>query len=128
MNIIGNGVDIVDNKRILKAIKNENFINRIFSKEEIYLSKNYKNKVNYFAKRFAAKEAFLKAIGTGLRGGTKFKEISVINNHLGKPSLNISNKITSIIRKKFRIKNFYIHVSLSDEKKHSIAFVILNTR
>lgn len=128
MKIFGIGTDIVDVNRIKKSIKKKSFLSRLYNKEEISKCKKTMNSYHCFAKRFAAKEAFLKAIGTGLRGGTKFKEISVINNHLGKPSLNISNKITSIIRKKFRIKNFYIHVSLSDEKKHSIAFVILNTR
>ena len=67
MPTISNGVDIVENLRIAKAIKNKNFLKRIFSKKEIEISKNYSNKTNYYAKRFAAKEAFYKALGTGLR-------------------------------------------------------------
>ena len=63
MNIIGNGVDIVDNARIKNAIKNKFFVSRIFTVNEIKKSKNLNNKANYFAKRFAAKEAFVKALG-----------------------------------------------------------------
>ena len=128
MIIIGNGVDIVENRRIFTAIKKKEFIKRIFSKQEINDSKNYKNKANYYAKRFAAKEAFLKALGTGLRDGIEFKDISVRKNKIGKPSLFLSNKLKKIIYKKFKTKRFETHVSLSDEKKHSIAFVILNTK
>ena len=65
MTVIGNGVDIVENNRIAKFIKNSSFINRIFTKNEIDQSKKSKNKVNFFAKRFAAKEALVKALGTG---------------------------------------------------------------
>ena len=128
MIIIGNGVDIVENRRIFTAIKNKKFVNRIFSIQEIKDSKSYKDKVNYYAKRFAAKEAFLKALGTGLREGIEFKDISVRKNKIGKPSLFLSNKLKKIIYKKFKTKRFETHVSLSDEKKHSIAFVILNTK
>ena len=76
MKILGNGVDIIENKRIEKAIKNKVFIDKIFSNKEKKIAlKKSKNKVNFFAKRFVAKEAFLKAIGTGLSGGLSFKDI-----------------------------------------------------
>ena len=75
MNIIGNGVDIVKNQRIQKALKNKNFLSRIYSKKEISESKKIKNKVNFFAKRFAAKEAFVKAIGLGFRSHINYKDI-----------------------------------------------------
>tara|TARA_B100000989_G_scaffold181245_1_gene136296 strand:- start:3077 stop:3472 length:396 start_codon:yes stop_codon:yes gene_type:complete len=128
INTLGNGVDIVENKRIFWAIKNEKFINKVYSKEEIKLSKRQANKTNYFAKRYAAKEAFLKAIGTGLRYGAKFKDISIKNNKLGKPFIKLNVNLKKMILKKFKIKKFEIHLSLSDEKKHSIAFVILNAK
>ena len=67
MNIIGNGVDIIENKRIASSLKLKGFASRIFTKNEIIQSKKIKNKTNYFAKRFAAKEAFIKAIGIGFR-------------------------------------------------------------
>ena len=122
---LSNGVDIVENKRFSKSIKNINFINRVFSKKEIELSSKHKNKTNYYAKRFAAKEAFYKALGTGIRNGYSFKDVSIKNDKYGKPLININNKIKKMIYKKFRVKKFKIHLSLSDEKKHSIAFVIL---
>ena len=126
MHILGNGVDIVDNARIKKSIKNEKFINRIYSLSEINNSKKVKNKINYFAKRFAAKEAFAKSIGIGFGKGLNFKDISIKNNKLGKPQVYINNKIKNLLKNKFKVKNFKIFLSLSDENKHSIAFVIIN--
>tara|TARA_B100000575_G_scaffold238764_1_gene201173 strand:- start:138 stop:524 length:387 start_codon:yes stop_codon:yes gene_type:complete len=125
MNIIGNGVDIVENKRINKLIDNKKFIKRVFTNKEIRFSKNIKNKTNYYAKRFAAKEAFVKALGTGFRNNINFSDIEVINNKLGKPKINISKKVRDFIKKKFKLDKPKIYVSLSDENKHSIAYVIL---
>ena len=125
MNIIGNGVDIVDNKRIEKLLLNDNFLNRIFTNNEIKSSKKSQNKVNFFAKRFAAKEAFVKALGTGFRNNISFSDIEIINNKKGKPEIKISKKIKYLISRKFKSKKPKIYVSLSDEKKHSIAYVIL---
>ena len=128
MNIIGNGVDIVKNQRIQKALKNKNFLNRIYSRKEISASKKIKNKVNFFAKRFAAKEAFVKAIGLGFRNHINYKDIFVVNNIYGKPKLIINNKLKLIMKKKFKYSNFKIFLSLSDEKNHSIAFVIIEKK
>ena len=125
MKIIGVGVDIVENSRIKKSILNKSFLYRIFTNEEILISKNIKNKSSYFAKRFAAKEAFAKSIGTGFRNDFNFKDISIINDKLGKPSFFISKKIKNMIKKKFKISSFNFFLSISDEKKYSIAFVIL---
>ena len=124
MQIIGTGVDIVENSRIKKSILNNSFLNRVFTNEEIIISKKMKNKSSYFAKRFAAKEAFVKSLGTGFRNGFNFKDISVINDKLGKPSFFISKKIKNMIKKKFKINTFNFFLSISDEKKYSIAFVI----
>lgn len=126
MKIIGNGVDIINNKRIQRLIKNQKFINRIFSKSEIEDSIKIKNKVNFFAKRFAAKEAFVKSLGTGFRYGINFNDISIKNKSLGKPQLHINNRIKALLKKKFKLKRFKIFLSLADEKSHSIAFVIIN--
>ena len=124
MKIIGTGVDIVENSRIKKSILNDSFLNRIFTNEEILISKNMKNKASYFAKRFAAKEAFVKSIGIGFANGLNFKDISVINDKLGKPSFFITKKIKNMIKKKFKLNSFNFFLSISDEKKYSIAFVI----
>ena len=129
MTILGNGVDIVDNKRIEKAIKkNKKFIYKVFSTNEIENSKKKYNKTNYFAKRFAAKEAFLKALGTGVSNGISLKDISVKNNKYGKPSIIINDKLKKFIMRKFKTKNIKIFLSLSDEKENSIAFVIINKK
>ena len=125
MKIIGIGVDIVKNSRIKKSILNKSFLYRVFTNEEILISKNTKNKSSYFAKRFAAKEAFSKSLGTGFRDDFNFKDISVINDKLGKPSFFISKKIKNMIKKKFKINKFNFFLSISDEEKFSIAFVIL---
>ena len=124
MKIFGVGVDIVKNSRIKKSIINISFLNRVFTNDEILMSKKVKNKSSYFAKRFAAKEAFVKSLGTGFRNGFDFQDISVINDKLGKPSFFISKKIKNMIKKKFKINTFNFFLSISDEKKYSIAFVI----
>ena len=82
----------------------------------------------YFAKKFAAKEAFVKSLGTGFRNGLNFNDIAIINDKLGKPSFFITNKIKNLIKKKFKINSFNFFLSISDEKKHSIAFVILGKK
>ena len=125
MQIIGNGVDIVRNSRIKKAIINKKFLKRIYSDSELKDSKKLRNKTNFFAKRFAAKEAFVKALGTGFRKGVNFNDIYVKNETSGKPVLKINTKIKKIISKKFKLKKFKIFLSLSDEKNYSIAFVII---
>ena len=128
MNIIGNGVDIVDNLRIKKSIKSNDFIKRIYSNDEIKASKNVKNKANFFAKRFAAKEAFVKSLGTGFRNNLNFKDIEIFNDKIGKPYYFKSKKINNIINKKFKIKKYNLFLSISDEKDYSIAFTILQTK
>tara|TARA_Y100000590_G_C15378418_1_gene885378 strand:- start:262 stop:651 length:390 start_codon:yes stop_codon:yes gene_type:complete len=126
MNIIGNGVDIIENKRIGNSLKKKGFISRIFTKNEINQSKKKHNKINFFAKRFAAKEAFIKAIGTGFRNDINFKDIEINNKKNGQPLLNISSNIKFFLKKNFKLNKYKIYLSLSDEKKHSIAFVIIN--
>jgi len=127
MVIIGIGVDIVKNQRISSAIKKKLFINRTFSKNEILISKKVDNKIRYFSKRFAAKEAFAKALGTGFRDGLSFKDIEVANDKLGKPRYIVSFKIKNLIKKKKKIKNFNLFLSISDEKEYSIAFAMIQT-
>ena len=124
MKIIGTGVDIVENSRIKKSIANNSFLNRVFTNKEILISKKIKNKTSYFAKRFAAKEAFVKSLGTGFRNGLNLKDISIINDKLGKPSFFINKKIKNLIKKRFKINSFNFFLSISDEKKYSIAFVV----
>ena len=93
MKILGIGVDIVENKRIQKSIKNPLFKKRIYTANELKQSNAVTNKVGYFSKRFAAKEAFSKALGTGFRINLNFKDIEVINDKIGKPYYVKNKKI-----------------------------------
>jgi holo-[acyl-carrier protein] synthase len=128
MQILGVGVDIIENSRIKKSIKNKKFLSRVFSKIEIVNSRNISNKSNYFSKRFAAKEAFSKAVGSGFRKGLKFNESSVVKDRYGKPSIKLNTQLKNIIKKKFKTLKVDVFLSISDEKKHSIAFVILEKK
>jgi len=128
MKILGTGVDIIENSRIKKSIKNKSFITRIFSKSEILNSRKIKDKISYYSKRFAAKEAFAKSIGIGFRDNLNFQDISIINNKIGKLSFIITNKLKKIVKKQFKVSSFDFFLSMSDEKKYSIAFVILQKK
>ena len=128
MKILGIGVDIVENSRIKKSISNKKFLLRIFTNNEIATSKKITDKTAFFSKRFAAKEAFSKALGTGFSETLNFKDISITNNKHGKPSIKINNKLHNLINKKFKTKKINVLLSISDESKHSIAFVILEKK
>ena len=128
MRILGIGVDIIENKRIKKSIKNDKFKNRVYSSRELKLSSLTINKVNFFSKRFAAKEALAKALGKGFRNNLNFKDIEVINDKFGKPFYAKNKKITEIVQKNFKVKNFNCFLSISDEKEYSTAFTIIQTK
>ena len=125
MKTVGIGVDIVDNNRIKSLIRNKTFIKRTFSQKEIIISKKYSNKLNFFSKRFAAKESFVKALGTGFRNNLNFRDIEIINDKLGKPLYLINWKIKKKIKEKKKINKFELFLSISDEKDYSIAFTII---
>ena len=128
MKIFGIGVDIIDNKRIRLLINNKLFLKRTFGKKELTISKKHKNKTNFFAKRFAAKESLVKSLGTGFRNNLNLKDIEVLNDIMGKPYFFKSKKIDRIIKKKFKIDKYNLFLSISDEKDYSIAFTILQSR
>ena len=128
MKILGIGVDIVNNQRFKKLIKNKNFIKRTYSANEIKFSIKKKDKVNFFAKRFAAKESLAKALGTGFRKKLNLKDIEIYNDYFGKPFYNKSTKLNNFIKKIFKIKNYHLFLSISDEKEYSIAFTILQKK
>jgi holo-[acyl-carrier protein] synthase len=120
--IIGIGTDIAEVARIAKSIENISFKEKVFSKVEIAYCESKANFAESFAARFAAKEAFFKSLGTGWRGGMAFNEVEVMNDDLGKPSLNILGTTAEIIKEK-NIK--IIHVSLSHVKEMAMATVVL---
>ena len=125
MKILGIGVDLVKNQRIKLLIKKNNFIKRTFSKNEIDHFKKYRNNDNYYSKRFAAKESFSKAFGTGIRNDLNFKDIEILNNRLGKPYFLKNKKIDRLIYQRFKTKKYNLFLSISDEKDYSIAFTII---
>jgi len=125
MKIIGIGTDIININRISKVIKkNKLFTKRIFSNEEIKLCKKKMNIYECFAKRFAAKEAFVKALGTGFSKKLSFKEIYVKNNTEGKPTINIRGKSLKVVKNILK-KKYNILLSLSDDKPFATAVVII---
>lgn len=120
--IIGIGTDITEVNRIAQSIASLNFKQKVFSAHEINYCEAKINKAENYAARFAAKEAFFKALGTGWRGGVAFNEVEIINDELGKPIINLIGETAKIYISK-NIKT--IHVSLSHVKEMAIATVIL---
>ncbi len=128
MKIFGIGTDIVNIKRIENSLKRRgsSFKKKIFSKKEILYCDKKKNPHSYYAKRFAAKEAFSKALGTGIRKGISLKNIEVSNNIYGKPSIKLDKKLDQYLKKKIKTKIYDIHLSLSDDKPWAQATVIIS--
>ena len=128
MQILGIGVDIVEKNRIKKSLTNKLFIKRIFTDSEVLLAKNKKDKISFYSNRFAAKEAFSKSIGTGFRENLNFSDLSIKNDKFGKPLFVITDKLKKLIKKKFKTTKFDFFLSISDEKKYSIAYVIFQKK
>ncbi len=128
MRIFGLGTDIVNIKRLEKIIKkNKNtFKSRVFSKNEILYCEKKSNPVPFYAKRYAAKEALSKALGTGIRQGINFKDIEIINNNFGKPSIKLKGTTASFLNKKIKSKKYSIYLSLSDDLPYAQATVIIS--
>ena len=126
MKIFGIGTDIVKISRIKESLKKELFVQRLFNKKEISKCNKIKNSENCFAKRFAAKEAFSKALGTGIAKGINFNEILVLNEKNGKPFIKLLNKTKKKVEEKVKKKKYRISLSLSDEKDYAVAFVTIS--
>jgi holo-[acyl-carrier protein] synthase len=120
----GTGVDIIDIPRIKKMVGEDNrFVEKVFTQTEInYCESKYRKEIHYAA-RFAAKEAFFKAMGTGWRDGMKWTDISVENDELGKPEIKLEGKTRENFEKK---RNKHIHLSISHTKEYAVAFVIVD--
>jgi len=125
--IVSNGIDIIDIRRINKIIDNYNyrFKERCFHRGEIHKSENRLKSVESYAKRYAAKEACAKALGTGLARGVFWKDIEVQNNKYGKPEIKLHNNALKFFKKLTKNNDCFIEVSLSDEKNYAIANVII---
>ena len=126
MTIYGIGTDLTNTSRISKLVKKKSFINRMFSEREIQKCERVLKSTSCYAKRFAAKEAFAKAIGVGIAKGISFKEISVYNIKSGKPKITISGKTKKIVEKTLKTKKFKVFLTLSDDKPFGIATVVIS--
>jgi holo-[acyl-carrier protein] synthase len=123
--IFGVGIDLIEVARIARQVSaGRRFADRVFTEQEITYCEGKKNKAQNYAARFAAKEAFLKAVGMGWRMGLAFKDIEVVNNSLGKPELVLYGKARELAEK-IHITN--IQVSLTHLKEMAGAFVVLET-
>ena len=122
--IYGIGTDVVEVSRITEALNKfgDNFAKKILSEEEFLIFQKNNVKENFLAKRFAAKEAFAKALGTGFRGEVNFKSIIINNNELGRPNIKLKKNLSIFLKKK---KIRFCHLTISDEKNIAVAFVIL---
>jgi len=118
----GIGTDITEVKRFEKWIKNPEMLQRFFNEKEMSSAKSDSAKCQHYAARFAAKEAFSKALGTGITG-FNLKDVYITNNSEGAPLLNIEGAALSLMKE--RLGNCNAFVSLSHEKEYAIAYVIL---
>ena len=128
MKILGIGTDIISIKRINNSIKKGgyNFKKKIFSDKEIKYCERKKNPSAFFAKRFAAKEAFTKALGTGIRKGISLKNIEIFNDSSGKPNIKLSGAANNFLKKKIKKNKYNIYLSLSDDAPWAQATVIIS--
>lgn len=124
--IFGIGTDIVEVSRIEDSLARfgNSFAERILNEAEWQSYMQSNTPARFLAKRFAAKEAFAKALGTGLRGPATFQNIGVTHDDLGKPVLDIAADLQALLDSK-GIR--YTHLSISDEKALAAAFVVLET-
>ena len=128
MKIFGLGTDIVNIKRLEKILKKKNnaFKSRIFSKNEIIYCDKKNNPFPFYAKRYAAKEALSKALGTGIRKGINFKDIEVSNNNHGKPYIKLKGETAAFLKRKIKTNRYSIYLSLSDDLPWAQATVIIS--
>ena len=128
MKILGIGTDIINIKRFEKTFKKNGskFKDRIFSKNEIIYCENKKNPLPFYAKRFAAKEALTKALGTGIGRGVNIKNIEVVNDRLGKPCIKLKGNVDKFLKKCIKKNRYNIFLSLSDDEPWAQATVIIS--
>ncbi|MSP33605.1 MAG: holo-ACP synthase [Rickettsiales bacterium] len=131
--ILGIGIDLVSVSRIEDLMRRfgEKFAQKIFTTSEIAKAEkiafddNFVPRAIFYAKRFAAKEAFVKACGLGIGRGIDFQDIEIINDHLGKPIIKILNDKEKFLHQLFSVTKLSIHLSLTDEQPLAQAMVLL---
>jgi len=121
--IKGTGVDIIEISRIKTAIEKDNkFIDRLFTKKEIEYCESKAKRAQHYAARFASKEAFFKALGTGWRNGMSWTDIKIENDKLGKPEITLTGETLAYFKKQ-KLKS--IILSISHSKEYAVGFVII---
>jgi holo-[acyl-carrier protein] synthase len=123
--IYGIGIDLVKTARLAAAIERfgERFLTRVFTPQEIAYCQGRRHRDSAFALRFAAKEAFSKALGVGLRQhGIRWREVEVVPNPLGKPELQVTGRAADLCT---QAGITHMHLSLTDENDQALAVVIL---
>ena len=123
MKIIGTGIDIVEISRIAKSYERykDNFASKILYDNELSEFKNASNQIAFLAKRFAVKEAFVKALGTGIRDNVNWRKMYVEHDDKGKPSLAFTEEFAQEIE----AETLEIHISISDEKEYVVAQALI---
>ncbi len=122
--IVGIGLDLIETARMEKSIKSDAFLRKIFTRQEVAYCSGKPHPAQSFAARFAAKEAFLKALGTGWRNGIGFSEIEILPDELGKPVVKLTGKAQDVTASRGVIQIF---VSLTHLKEIAGAQIILET-
>jgi len=123
MKIRGLGIDVVDIRRVREALeRNPRFAERLFTGGEISYCESMARRETHFAARFAAKEAFFKALGTGWRLGMGWQEVDVVRDTLGKPEIRLSGRTLEEFRNR---GNREIHLSISHERAVAVAVVVV---
>ncbi len=126
MAIIGIGTDIIRTSRVRRILNKfpDTFPQRVLHQSELLVFQKHHSPATYTAKRFAAKEAAAKALGTGIAKGVSFHDISVMNNESGQPILEFSGT-TLEVAESLGVK--HTHISLSDEGEYAVAYVVLES-
>src|SRR4030043_842467 len=125
--IFGSGIDIVNSERIERLMGRwgDHFLSRVYTEREISRCQRRSRPSECFAIRFAAKEAFLKAIGSGLRNGIQWTDIEVENDPMGKPLLSIHRKAKEVLQTHGIERTF---LTLSHDRPYAVAYVLLEGR
>lgn len=126
MKIIGTGVDIVEIARIAKTYERyeEDFASKILHEDELQELEAAKNKIAFLSKRFAVKEAFVKALGTGIRDHVNWCKMYVQHDEKGKPMM----AFTAEFAKQIKAEKLDVHISISDEKNYVVAQALITEK
>ena len=124
--IHGIGVDMVEIRRIVEGLDRfgPKLARRILTDTELRLYEDHPRQAGFLAKRFAAKEALVKALGTGFRDEVRLKNIGIENDELGKPVLTFSGPMPTVLQRRGILRT---HLSITDERDYALAYVVLET-